>query len=374
MENLFYVPPRSGNAEYGELHSLGTRLECDPDCLVTPGQAFTVLLQSAQVVNSYSEGFFNRFQPAANDLLIRSSAGLGGETLVERVHFFKNNVPPTRHLDSFLHDVVYVCPDYLPGKRLWIDFQIWEVDKRPEDFAQMQGVVNGLSGAIGATFTVYAPMFAAPVAAASKGVGGLIVGLRDKQVSNDEVINCSLKLGHDNVPIRRGHYVICKDPVDAAQHRLSFASQFRLTAASGDIPTTDYAVLTIVDGVTEAPDYVVKQQLAGILTQLEDTAGTGIAAPLTVLTEALGAYNRVAELQRYQELLEKHRANTISPEESQRLDQLLKKSDLQEFITERPEVRPTSASADPKKAAPKNSPAPAPPNTPPAPTDPATKP
>lgn len=286
---------------------------------IVNAQTFTIDLRTAMVGPD-----LDKWPRGKNDVLITTVSCLGNEPLVERVHYYREELKARTPVGPFLGSTMYVCDDY-NGKKLWLDLKILEVDM---DVGDRNEVIEGLTsfaGALGAVFPSILPYTAA---------GSIIIKAANKIISavekNQPVIDCPIAFyGPERfgTPLQKGIYVLFSEEVDGSQFELQDNLQLKWKNKwDGKL---SYAVFTVEAVSDVSPEYVVSQRVAKLLKQIKDGNPNPVKSSFEFLKDTLEGYSTAKDLKRYLEL--KAKTTTRTDAEEQLFQRLSDK--LEAYIT-----------------------------------------
>jgi hypothetical protein len=212
------------------------------------------------------------------------------------------------------------------------------IDVRPNESEGLKSSFSGLARTAGTVFPVIAP-YAAAASVAVASVQSLVNRLKD----NDEVIRCTMEFYPASRsygdPLRQGIYVVFGKDVDGSQFCVQDERDCRVYTRDGHEPEEDYAVFTIEAGEFPGREYVAEQEVAGILTLLNQKDRDSTSAGLNFLRDALKAQASFQALSRYNELKAKggKDPNSLSESEKKLMVTLAAKEDVKGFISSQAE-------------------------------------
>ncbi|HUV38877.1 MAG TPA: hypothetical protein VMY39_04655, partial [Planctomycetota bacterium] len=275
-----------------------------------------------------------------NDLIVTTRHRLGSRPEVDKVHFYKQEVPERTWVPTGLHPVVYTTDDFRPSglKDLYLRVRVYDEDGlSTEEAAELEKQIRGGTAAAGVAFPAFAP-FAGLAAKAGVALFNLI-GSLDR---HDEIIDAEIPLVV-NAPEDQGYdllqpgFLVCfgKD-VDAEGLVVGSDKKLYICRDGGRydlFEKASYAVLRIDRTASQAPDLVLQEKMATLLSQLEGDRGKSSASAMAFLTETFETYSKYRKLERLRELRKK---GTLSDDEKALKDSLEKelKSDeiLKDFL------------------------------------------
>jgi hypothetical protein len=288
---------------------------------IKASQPFTVSLVSVVVAEDL-DGFLR----GKNDVLVLTKSAIGEKPLVQRIHFYEEEVPKGRPIRNMFADSVFVTDDYSGSDRLWLELNVLEVDT---DTGERNAAVNAfrsLSSTAGAVFPAIVPYtFAA----------GAAVTLIEKLVSvlekdeNVVKVRFALHPGEPRIgkaPLQGGTYVVFAVPQDSSKFKLQPNG---LLTPSNKPSEVSYVVFDIAPQKTISGSFVMNQKVATLLTQLQSGNSNSAKSTIEFLNETLTEYSNFKKLQRYLELKSKQ---DLTPQEKELMVEIGKIKDLKPFL------------------------------------------
>lgn len=303
----------------------------DVEPIVADAQPVTVTLSSIMAARIHHAGLLGRFKREGNNLLIKSSAAIGREAQVPRVHDFRTNVPAKKVLKDLLADTICFTPDYRTGESLWLHIELLEVDKNEHQTTALRETVKTLAQTAGAVFPP-----AALYAAGSDALFRCVTLLRGALEQNTAILDVDVRLHgarEGGAQLRPGHYVVFGEEVHGAEYFLDDVEVYvRPTDSRTEIaqPDIDYVVFSVRIRSAPSPDYVAKQEVAALLVQLENDQKSASTQGFDRLTSALNAHRSFADIQRYHELRQLGSERTEA--QTALMQQLARKESLRGFL------------------------------------------
>lgn len=247
------------------------------------------------VVDEHLDGIFGK----DNDLLILTRSALGSRPVVERVHFYGEEIEKGQPISNLLANLAFVAEDYDPLERLWCELVVLEIDRHRE--SERKAAVDAfrnLAATTGAIFPAMVP-YAFGVAAAAGVVEKLVSRLaRDKYVVSVPVALHGAESMRGEMPLQEGTYVAFSGPVDASGWRLSDSGQLEGRGIEGH----SYVVFNIAPKAFVGHTEITSQKIATLLTQLRDGNPASARSAIEFLRETLDSYSNFDKLHRYLEL------------------------------------------------------------------------
>jgi hypothetical protein len=262
-----------------------------------------------------------------NDILILTSASLGERPLVQRVHYYEDEVPPKTALKNFIAETMFVWDDYSGMDRLWLEVNIMEIDTDTGERNALMNAFTNLAATGGAAFPALVPY-----TMAACGIAAAIEKLISALEKNVSVLRCPMTFyppPRTGAPFQTGSYVVFQTPVDGGNYRLQPNQE--LETKSGSTLDKSYVVFTIEAVKADSPQWLISQRVATLLTQLERGNPNTPAASLDFLTDTLKQYSNFLSLRRYIELKKKD-VNRLTQAERDLMDRIAEREDLLPFL------------------------------------------
>ncbi len=288
---------------------------------IVEAQSFTVSIVTAVVAEDL-DGFFR----GNNDILILTKSSMGEQPLVERIHFYEEEVPVGQPIRAILAENVFIAEDYNETDKLWIEINVIEVDSDTGERKAALKSFQGLASATGAIFPAMLPY--AFGASAAMGVIEKIVSAfeKDKHVVK---VPFALYPGNPRLgkpPLQEGAYVCFAKPQDPSNFKLH--SNGLLT--NSDTPSeVSYTVFDIIPVKRPNPKFVINQKVATLLTQMEKGNQNSTISTIEFLSNTLTQYDNFKKLDRYVELKNKQ---ALSEHEKALLSKIEQLDSLKPFL------------------------------------------
>ena len=130
--------------------------------------------------------------------------------------------------------------------------------------------------------------------------------------------------------LQAGRYIAFPNEIDGSKFKLS--SSGTLVSSSGKPVATPYVVFRVDTDKEVAPDFVVTQRVATLLTQLADGHRTNaISPPFQFLQDTLDNYSVFEDLKRYKELADRD-PSELTEEERRLMERLARRERLQPYL------------------------------------------
>lgn len=113
----------------------------------------------AAVVAEDLDGIFR----GKNDILVLSKTSMGEEPLVERIHFFEEEVPKGHPIKHMLAENLFIADDYNGIDKLWLEINVLEIDTNTGERKAAVKAFQSLAATAGAVFPAILPYAFGPV-------------------------------------------------------------------------------------------------------------------------------------------------------------------------------------------------------------------
>jgi hypothetical protein len=273
---------------------------------ILAAQPFTVSMVTVVVAEDL-DGIFR----GKNDILVLTKSSMGEQPLVERIHFFEEEVPKGHPIQHMLADNVFVTDDYNEIDKLWLELSVVEVDTDTGERKAALKAFQGLATTAGAIFPAMLPY--AFGASATMGVIKKLVKAfeKDKHVVK---VPFALYPGDPRPgkpPLQKGTYVCFAQPQDPSGLKFHMSGLL----SSGDVPSeVSYTVFDIAPVKQLSPKFLISQKVAILLTQMEKGNQNSAISTIEFLSDTLSQYDNFKKLNRYLEL--KGKQNPTAEEET----------------------------------------------------------
>ncbi|MBN2243072.1 MAG: hypothetical protein JW793_10310 [Acidobacteria bacterium] len=313
-DQVWLVSPDTGKlvTPYGE----------HPKCRkIVAAQPFTVSMVAAVVAEDL-DGIFR----GDNDLLVLTRSSMGERPLVERIHFFEEEIPKGRPIRSMLADTVYLADDYNGIDKLWVEVDVLEIDTDTGERKAAVKAFQNLAAAAGAVFPALLPY-----AFGAGAVAGVIEKMTAALERNKHVIRIPFAMypgapRPGRAPLQAGTYAAFAQPQDPSGFRMHANG---LLSAAGKASGTSYAVFEVAPVKQASPKFVTSQKVATLLTQMQRGNPHSALATIDFLADTLTQYGNFKKLNRYLELKSKEKP---SSEEKALLAEIGKIDALKPFL------------------------------------------
>lgn len=289
--------------------------------LIQSAQPFTVSLISTVIAEDL-DGILR----GDNDVLIMTRSSLGAQPLVERIHFYEEEIPKGFPITNMLADTVFISDDYNGIDRLWLEFVVLEIDT---DTGERQAVTQSFRALAETAGAIFPSII--PYAFAASAVIGFAEKLISVLESDEHVVKVPFALyPKDPRPgkavMQEGSYVIFAKPQSPTNYKL----QPNGTLTFGKRPSPiSYVIFDVSATNQPSPKYIISQKVATLLTQMKQGNTSTALSTIDFLNETLTQYDNFKKLERYQELKEK---GTLTNIEKTLMDKIASIGALKPFI------------------------------------------
>jgi hypothetical protein len=288
---------------------------------IGPAQPFTVSLASVVVAEDF-DGFFR----GDNDILVLSRSTLGDQPLVERIHYYEEEIPKGESITSIFADTMFLAEDYNGEDRLYLELSVREMDADTGERQAALQAFQSLAASAGAVFPVLLPY-----AFAGSAVVALLAKLATALERDQDVVKVRLSLytgrpRPGRAVLQEGSFVVFASPQEPSTYELG---ENGLLAPVSGAPKVSYAVFQISAGKYPSPKFIVHQKVATLLTQMQKGSDTNPLAAINFLEDTLTQYARFSRLRRYLELKAKA---TPTAEEAALMQHIAADAALQPFL------------------------------------------
>jgi hypothetical protein len=288
---------------------------------IVAAQAFTVSMVNVVVAKDL-DGWFR----GKNDLLVLSRTSMGDQPLVERIHFFEEEIDKGQPIQNILADCMFLADDYNGIDKLWLEVDVLEVDTDTGERKAAVTAFQSLAALAGGIFPAIMPY--AFGASAVIGLIDKLMGILEKDI---HVVRVPFAMHPDaarpgHAPLQAGTYVAFATNQDPSGFKMH--SNGLLTA--GNRPSgVSYAVFDVAPVKQVSPKFVVSQKVATLVTQMQRGNKKSPLATVDFLMDTLAQYSNFGKLTRYLELKSKDQP---SDEEKALMAEIAKIEALKPFL------------------------------------------
>ena len=305
-----------------DTHELVTPYAEHPKCKrIAPAQPFTVSMLAAVVAEDL-DGIFR----GKNDLLVLSRSAMGEQPLVQRIHFYEEEIPKGHPIKHMLAENVFIADDYNGTDKLWLEIDVLEIDTDTGERKAAVKAFQSLASTAGAVFPAMLP-YAFGASAVVSVLEKLVAALeKDTHVVRVPFTMYPGEPRLGRAPFQAGTYVTFAKPQDPAGLKLRPNGLL----ASGNRPSElSYAVFDVAGVKRVSPKFITSQKVATLLTQMQQGNPRSALATIDFLRDTLTQYGNFRKLNRHRELKSKAQ---LSNEEKTLLAEIEKIDVLKPFL------------------------------------------
>lgn len=280
----------------------GTTVAASADWRFQDAQKLTVAVEGVWVKDNM-DGLFS----GQNDLVVTTRHQLGGGPTLEKIHFYASEVPERTWVGSFFHPLVHATSDFRPGEtpELVLEVGVWDEDSLSEESSR------GLEALIAAGTQVAAvafPVFA-PFAGLARGLADAVLRLVDGWNEHDRILSGRIRLSAAEPSaqgwdlLQPGFLVCLAGELDAEADGLCLDQRRRVCTRSGaEWGELSYLVLRVSRSALVSPDFLIDQEAARLLRELQQGKGRTRGQSLVSLRDTFSASTLLEKLTRHSEL------------------------------------------------------------------------
>lgn len=282
---------------------------------------FTVSMVAAVVAEDLDGIFRGR-----NDLLVLSRSSMGEQPLVERIHFFEEEIPKGHPIKHMLAENVFINDDYNGIDKLWLELDVLEIDTDTGERKAAVKAFQSLAATAGAVFPAILP-YAFGASAAVGVIEKLVSALeKDKHVVRVPFAMYPGAPRPGRAPLQAGTYVAFAKPQDPLGFRLHANGLLTTDNTTSEV---SYVVFEMAPVRQASPKFLASQKVATLLTQMQQGNPHSALSTIDFLTDTLTQYGNYKKLNRYLELKSKE---TLTKEEKALLVEIGKIEALKPFL------------------------------------------
>ena len=294
-----------------------------PKCKkIVAAQPFTVSIVSAVVAED-----LDGFMQGNNDILIFSKSSLGTQPLVERIHFFEENISPGRPIKNILAENIFITDDFNGEDKFWLELHVVEVDKYNK--SQRKAAVQAFQSLASMTGAVFPALL--PYSFGASAAAGVIENLISAIEKDTPVVQVPFAF-YPTSPrpgravMQSGTYVVFSQAQDPEQYTLNSNG---LLSRGNKPAEVSYVVFDITPGKQPSPAFITSQKLATLLTQMKNGNTNDPTATINFLMDTLTQYENFTKLKRYNSLVSK---DTLTQQEKDLMREIKKIDVLKPFL------------------------------------------
>lgn len=286
--------------------------------------------QAAQKLSVTMEGTWVRddhdgFGAGDNDVIVATKHRAGAGPIVDKVHFYKQEVPERTWIGSFFHPLIFASDDFDPAdvQEITLEVRVFDEDSLSvEEGAAVEGVIAAGTLAIAVAYPVFAPF-----AGLAAGLGKSLAGLVDRLNDHDRIVEGRIRLAVNKPQgqgwdlLQPGFLVCFAEEIDASRLFLGQDRKIYGGAPGGAIlfEHQSYVVVRVTRDALNTPDWVIDQRAATLLSEIEHGKQNQRGEALGFVRQTFQAYSTLRRLERLHAL--EHKADR-TPDEDRRLLEL----------------------------------------------------
>jgi hypothetical protein len=306
------------------------------DRMITDAQAFTISLDTVMIPKQHvQQGLLPhlvRLLHGDFNILIASTTAVGTQPGVKRVHYFGPSGQFELPFTSFISDTIYLTSDFHPLNDIFLTLQVAATDTGTNARAGLLQAFNGLANQAGAVFPVvlqYSSVVEGVATAANKILDDLVPQESTRIL---DVIKLCPAGERDDIDLQEGRYVIVDKERDLTT--CSVGADGKLLSGGKEVLDFPYIVFRVERHQAPSPDFVVSQQVATLLTQLNGSQNDPMKSSIEFVSDTLKIYSNFRNLQRYTDLLKKKTAdpNSLTDADKAVMDRIKANPDLRDFL------------------------------------------
>lgn len=292
-----------------------------PDWQLREAQKLSITIDGAWVFPD-EDGLFG----GDNDLVITSRHQFGERPIVDKLHYYQQEVPAPTWVGALFHPLVFASADFRADEleTITLEVAVYDEDALSDEVARsLQDAMASGTQAAAIAFPVLAP-FAGLATQVLSGVMRLIDQLDD----HDRIVEGRIQLSASGPPgqgrdlLQPGFLVCFAEEVEGDGLLLDQRRRVCQRAGEGLVERRElsYLVLRVGRTAPRTPDMIVDQRAATLLGELQRGKGDPAAQSLRFVRETLDAYTAMHKLGRFRELA--GRTTALSADETRLLDEL----------------------------------------------------
>jgi hypothetical protein len=292
--------------------------------------------RDAQKLSITMEGTWVRenldgFLAGHNDVIVASRHRLGDRPIIDKIHFYEQEVPEKTWIGHFFHPLIVGSSDFreAEAQEVTLEVRVFDEDSLSDDEGNaIQSVIAAGTLAAAVAYPIFAPF-----AGLAAGLGKALVGVVDRSNDHDRIVEGRIRLAVNKPQgqgwdlLQPGFLVCFAEELDGSTLFLGHDKKVYGGGHGRPVPFEhqSYAVVRVSRDGLNTPDWLIDQRAATLLSELEHGKQTGRGAALGFLRQTFEAYSTVKKLERFQEL---SRKATRTPDEERRLTELRADPDI----------------------------------------------
>ncbi|MCW8140395.1 MAG: hypothetical protein KIT58_15965 [Planctomycetota bacterium] len=265
------------------------------------------------------------FLAGDNDVVVASRHRAGSGPIVDKLHFYAQEVPERTWIGGFFHPLIYGSTDFREAsvQEITLELRVFDEDSLSgSESKALEGVIAAGTLAVAVAYPVFAPF-----AGLAGGLGRSLVHLVERLNEHDRIVEGRIRLAV-NKPADQGWdllqpgFLVCfAEELDASALFLGHDKRVYGGAPGRAVlyEHHSYAVVRVTRDPLNTPDWLIDQRAATLLSELEQGKRTNHGHALGFLRQTFDAYTSLQKLRRLQELTHKP---DRTPDEERRLLEL----------------------------------------------------
>lgn len=293
-------------------------------------QKLSITMEGAWVRDDH-DGFVS----GLNDIIITSKHRVGVRPIIDKIHFYQQEVPEKTWIGHFFHPLIFGSDDFREAEVQEVTLEVRVFDEDSLTEAEGNGIQTVISAGTLAAAVAF-PVFA-PFAGLAAGLGKTLVHLVDDLDEHDRIVEGRIRLAVNKPQgqgwdlLQPGFLVCFADEIDASS--LSLGHDKKVYGGAPTRPILfehqSYVVVRVTRDALQAPDWLIDQRAATLLSEIENGKRTGRPGALDFVRKTFELYTAFSRAQRLREL---SHAIDLTPDEELLLAELKADPDLAQFL------------------------------------------
>lgn len=256
----------------------------------------------------------------SNDVVIASRFAMDDRPMVTRLHYYERDVSAGTWVGPFFNPVIAAFNDFsASAQEFTLQLMIYDEDGLSDtESKELTEAFQSVASAASIAFPAYAPY-----AGLGAGLGTAIAGLADNLNRHDRILDAKIRLAI-NAPenagmslLQPGYFICFSAEINATN--LYLGQDLRVYYWDGQgqpqqYKHASYAILHVSRRFLLAPEYIIDQNAATLLSEIQSGKGQAGTRALYFLKDTIKQYTNFKRLQRYYDL--KGKATRSAEEES----------------------------------------------------------
>lgn len=248
------------------------------------------------------------FIAGLNDVIVASKHRVGSRPIIDKIHFYEQEVPERTWVGHFFHPLIFGSADLREDEvqEVTLEVRVYDEDSLSESEGRaIESVISAGTLAAAVAFPVFAPF-----AGLASGLGKTLFSLVDDLNDHDRIVEGRIRLAV-NKPSGQGWdllqpgFLVCfAEELDASS--LHLGGDKKVYGGSPGRPVLfehhSYVVVRVTRDALQAPDWLIDQKAATLLSEIENGKRTGRPGALDFVRKTFELYTAFSKLQRLNEL------------------------------------------------------------------------